>query len=359
MNLRLGRDRPRGLLLWALWLAALVSMAAAAILAPGLALSAWLAAFLGCAAVPIGSLLLIMSMDVLGGAWRDELRPYLRAGSACVPLLGLFVLPLLLGAGWLYPWASLPGLTGFKGAYLSLPFFIARGLAYVVLWSCLALLWVRTQEPQPARASLGLILMTLTGSLAAVDWGMSIEPAFHSSIYGLMLLGHQALAGLSAAIALRLLAAPSARQGMLCGLLAAGIVAYLYLAAMQYLIIWGGNIPDEVVWYARRSEGAWALVPYASLALQLALPLLILASDLNRRRGLVLAACGLTLAMRLLDGLWLTLPALPAAREAPLTAVALAVAALVAIGLPIGLCLRRLAEPGAMREVPAREPAHG
>lgn len=339
--------------------AAVLALAAGFVLAPEATLAAWLAAFIGLATVPVGCLLLLLSMDVLGGAWRIELRPVVRAGAACTPLLCLLVLPLLLGAVKLYPWAGGADLTGFKAAYLSLPFFIARSLIYVIVWSLLALLMVRTERPQPALASVGLILMTLTGSLAAIDWGMSVEPAFRSSIYGLMMLGHQALAGAAAAILVRLVSGPCARQGMLAGVLAAGIVAYLYLAAMQYLIIWGGNVPAEVTWYATRNAGGWFLVPYATLALQLAASLFILATDLNRRPRMIMAVCVLTLVMRAVDGAWFVLPALQDAQAAPLLTLLLLVAALVAIGLMIGIGLWRFAEPGALRSARFKERAHG
>src|SRR3954451_9066157 len=122
-------------------------------------------------------------------------------------------------------------------------------------------------------ASAGLIMYALTVSLAGIDWMESLEPHFHSSIYGLLFLSFVLLNGIAFTVGARIWL--DQRLGATRGysaLLVATILLWAYLHAMQYIVIWSANIPDEVTWYIERSAGGWRFL-LAGLALgQLVIP---------------------------------------------------------------------------------------
>src|SRR5262249_54951863 len=156
-----------------------------------------------------------------------------------------------------------------------------RTIAYFAIWSAVAL-WVRHAWGDPERmtraASAGLIVYALTASLAGVDWIESLTPDFHSSIYGLLFLTFQVLAGLSFGIDL----ATRARAEVPAGygpLLFATLLLWAYMHAMQYIIIWAGNIPREVEWYLRREEGVWFYVLWGLFLLQFVVPFFAMLLD--------------------------------------------------------------------------------
>jgi hypothetical protein len=150
-----------------------------------------------------------------------------------------------------YPAAADPAaLKPFKAVYLAPWFFALRTIVYFAIWSLLAL-WLRLvgndRERMAQAASVGLIVFALSVSLAGVDWLESLEPGFHSSIYGLLFLSFTMLNGLAFAIAIGLLSRRRIGSRKAYGaLLLSMILVWAYLHAMQYLVIWSGNIPDEV-----------------------------------------------------------------------------------------------------------------
>jgi hypothetical protein len=215
-----------------------------------------------------------------------------------------------------YPAAADPAsLKPFKAVYLAPWFFALRTIVYFTIWS-LSALWLRQAGNNPERmtraASVGLIIYALTVSLAGVDWLESLEPDFHSSIYGLLFVGFTMLNGLAFAIAGGLLERP--RIGSLkaySALLLSMILVWAYLHGMQYLVIWSGNIPDEVTWYLERSSHGWQVV-LAVLALgQLIFPFFALVVEKIRGdRNWLLGLCALTLLMRCFEAALLALPPL-------------------------------------------------
>jgi hypothetical protein len=157
-------------------------------------------------------------------------------------------------------------------------------------------------------ASAGFVLYTLTASFAGIDWLESLTPEFHSSIYGLLHLTFQILAGFAFAMTVALSAptAPTFRYGEI---LLAAVLLWAYNHAMQYIIIWSGNIPEEVVWYLQRQSGVWGVVLWALVLLQFLVPFFALLSDRvrNGRRPL-LAIAALTVLLRFVEAYLFALP---------------------------------------------------
>jgi hypothetical protein len=298
------------------------------------ALHAYLAAVIGWTAIPIGCLPWLMTMHLVGGVWRAELAMPLMAGCRTLPVAGLLFLPVLLGIGAIYPWTSggAADWTAFKTVYLSDWCFVLRTVIYFAIWIVLSVILTRSARPRRGVASAGLIIYAITASLAGVDWAMSLEPDFSSSIYGLIIIAHQLLAGLAMAIAAKVfLSATPERTKGLAALLLSTMLLWAYLHAMQYIIIWSGDLPDEIGWYVKRAEGGWGWAIWLLGLFQGAAVLIACLSARWRADPKVLGAMALTtLAMRLLEAVWLTLPAFES--PAPWLSVITAIAAVVAVG---------------------------
>jgi hypothetical protein len=144
--------------------------------------------------------------------------------------------------------------------------------------------------------------------LAGVDWLESLTPDFHSSIYGLLFLTFQILTGLTFGLVMALShpGAPTFRYG---AILLSTLLLWAYNHAMQYIIIWSGNIPDEVVWYRDREAGIWGVILWSLIFLQFILPFFaMLSSNVRNHRVPLLGIAALTLALRFVEALVLAAP---------------------------------------------------
>lgn len=304
------------------------------------AIAAGLAALLGMAGVPVGALVLGMSLALVKGSARDQLWPVCNRLAASVPALALVLAPVLLGAGVLYEWTQLSA-PDFRGAWLWWPGFALRGVVYLLLWWVLAVWALPASIARPQRAGLSLIALVLSVSLAAADWGMSVDPHFASSIYGLLWLGRLLLTGVAIS-SFMVVWAGADRPGVLRGLLAAAVLIWLYLHCMQYLLIWYGNLPDEVRWYQDRVQGGWLWLTWL-LGVGQTLVLLALFWPVSERRLVLSGLCGFTLVLGLAEGVWLGLPGLESLRL--WSTVLMLVAAWLAGAAAIGLMQMRRAAP--------------
>lgn len=283
--------------------------------------------------VSLGSLAIAMLHALTGGEWGYSIRRQLEAAYSTLPLVAVLFIPLAFGLDVLYPWAreSLvatdPGLQK-KAVYLNPTAWEARAAGYFVLWLGLALAMnrfsvnesiVKRQRRLALLAGPGLVMWVLTVTFAAVDWVMSLEPNWSSSMYGVLFVAAQGVSGLALAILvtsrLRERApwrevAQTSRLHDLGNLLLAFVMFWTYVVFMQFLIIWSGNLPEETPWYLRRIHGGWQWIVLALAAFHFALPFLLLLSRNLKRHPRRLAAVATTLlAMRLVDLYWLVMPA--------------------------------------------------
>ena len=294
----------------------------------------YLVAFLFWIGITLGCLALLMVQHLTGGNWALVIRRILEAGSRTLPLMAVAVLPLLAGMKWLYSW-SRPGQTDSvilsKHLYLNPGFFIGRTIFYFACWFLLVHLlnkWSRNEDAG-GNASLwarleglsggGLVLYGFTVTFASVDWVMSLEPRWYSTIYGMLFIVGQALAALAFSIMalIRLSSREPLSQAVrpsyfqdLGSFLLAFVMLWAYLEFSQFLIIWGGNLSEEIPWYIRRMQGTWGRVGLLLVLLNFALPFfLLLFRNVKRRTGSLLLVAGLVLVMRLVDMYWMVLPA--------------------------------------------------
>jgi len=279
-------------------------------------LASYLVAWIALSAIPIGGLAVLLTAYLVRGGWTFDLYPLLSRCVLTLPLFALLLVPILVGIPRLYPWAAeTQHLSAFQSGYLTPLFFVVRSLAYFIAWTAIAMWAVRTYGNDFAMrraASVGLIVWSLLVSFAGIDWIESLEPDFHSSIYGFLFISFQLLAGLGFAIAILLRSGRGQQMSNAAysGTLLSVLLLWAYMHAMQYIIIWAGNIPDEMLWYLKRLHAGWGVGLWLLFIAQFIVPFFALLSEQVRastRALLWLAA--VTLALRFLEAAILILPA--------------------------------------------------
>jgi hypothetical protein len=296
----------------------------------------YLLAYLFWLGIPLGSLAILMLHHLVGGAWGAVIRRVLESATRTLPLLVLLFVPLLFGLHELYSWARPEAVVNDvllqrKSQYLNIPFFVLRSAGYLAIWLAMSYLlnrWSLAQDqtaadPFERRMRLlsgpGLVLYVLTATFAAVDWAMSLEPHWFSTIYGILVIVGQLLATLAFAVLVAALLAEtpplsevisSAHFHDLGNLLLAFVMLWAYMAISQFLIIWAGNLPEEITWYIHRTQGGWEWVGLALVLFYFTLPFLLLLSRGIKQRAQLLAwvAAGI-LVMHAVDLFWLVVPA--------------------------------------------------
>ncbi len=295
----------------------------------------YLVAYLFWLGVALGCLPILLLNHLTGGRWGFSIRRLLEAGTRTLPLLAILFLPLLLGMKQLYPWSQ-PDVVAHdeilrhKSAYLNVPFFLVRAVVYFGVWiglSRLANKWSLKQDEKrdPAMArrfqalgAFGLVLYGLTVTFATVDWVMSLEPHWFSTIFPLLIAVGQVLAGLTFAIVVaawlahhKPLSETMTPQSFhdLGNLLLTFVMIWAYFGFSQYLIIWSGNLREEIPWYLHRSHGGWEIVALVLIVLHFAVPFLLLLSRRAKQSASALAGIALGLfVLRFVDLFWVVAP---------------------------------------------------
>ena len=286
------------------------------VFAPREALIAWLVCWLGWGSIPIGALALLMLVALIPGTWRQLYARPLVIGTTLMPVVAIAMIPLLVGVQLIYPWAAdgaTQGYPAFKGAWLSTGFFVVRTIAYLVVLSLIAwALLAARPRLRGAIAAAGVIAYGLIGSMIGIDFAESTQPHFHSSIYGLLALSNQWLSGVSFAILLGLWSSEGRAPLAAAGVLVTAILIWGYMHAMQYIVIWAGDIPAEARWYIERGRHGWGALAWLLYGLQGLVSFAALLSPTVRssRRAMMVLA-GLTLVMRLVEQAWFVLPGIP------------------------------------------------
>jgi len=286
--------------------------------------------------VTLGSMAILMIRHLTGGGWGMVIRRILGAAMRCIPLMTLFFVPILLGLPYLYPWAPSP--VGISNAnirevtrsYLSVHGFVIRAVVYFGIWNLLSFLltrWSRETDQPGTRdhtsrfravSGPGLILYAFTISFAAIDWLMSLDPNWISTIYGLIILIGEVLAAMCFAVVVeRILVNYKPMSDWLKPdfvqdhgkWMLTFIMVWAYFSFSQWLIIWAGNLPDEITWYLRRLNGGWGAIGLCLALFHFAVPFVLLLSRPFKRdiRKLVWLAIWL-LFMRYLDLFWIIEP---------------------------------------------------
>jgi hypothetical protein len=301
---------------------------------------AYLLSFMAWLGVCLGSMAILMLRHLTKGGWGMIIRRILGAAMRTLPLMALLFIPVLFGMRRLYIWArpldSIPDqhlrehLQQITQTYLSVSGFVIRAVIYFAIWGALVFFltkWSAEQDHPSARdnstrfkalSGPGLILYGFTITFAAIDWVMSIDPSWISTIYGLSFLIGEVLSALCFAVVVeRILVKYKPMSELLRPdyvhdhgkFMLAFIMVWAYFAFSQWLIIWAGNLPEEITWYMRRLHGGWEYVGLFLVLFHFAVPFVFLLSRPLKRdvTRLVWLAVWLLL-MRYVDLFWIIEP---------------------------------------------------
>jgi hypothetical protein len=295
----------------------------------------YLWAYVFCVGLASGSLSWLMLQYLSGGAWGVVIRRPAEAAARTLPLLAVLFIPILLGMNKLYEW-SLPGagkgdeVLTHKLLYLNVPFFIGRAVVYFGGWILISWLlnkWSAREDREggliphgkmAAVSAPGLIFWCFSITFMSIDWLLSINPHWFSTMYGLLIIAGQGLSSLAFLIALMvaLFTFEPMRSILthrhlhdLGKLLLALVMVWAYFSFSQFLIIWAGNLPEEIPWYLARLRGGWQYMALALVLCHFALPFaLLLSRDLKRNFRLLRGIAIFVLFMRLVDLYWVIEP---------------------------------------------------
>ncbi len=344
-----------------------IALLVGVILAPEQFFRSYLFAYMFWLGLALGSLGFLMIQHLSGGAWGIVTRRMLESAASTIPLMALLFIPIALSLftkHHLYEWAAPReggGLEGghdpiaYKLGYLNPTFFIIRAIIYFAVWSAMALSlnkWStdqdRTGDPSlPTRmrnvSGPGIVAYALTLTFASVDWVMSLSPEWTSTIFGLLTLAGQGLNAMAFMILMMswlIKYEPFASVYKprhfhdLGKLLLTLTMLWAYFAFSQLLIIYSGNLPEEIPWYLDRLRGGWQYIAFALVLFQFALPFaLLLSRDLKRHAGRLVFVAALAMFMRLIDNFWLVEPQFHKANiNIGLSALLLDIAAPIALG---------------------------
>jgi hypothetical protein len=301
---------------------------------------AYLLGFMCWLGVALGSMAILMIRHLTGGGWGMVIRRILGAAMRTVPVLALLFIPVILGIRKLYIWAQpldqiadkhlREHLENITKSYLTTSGFILRAVFYFAIWNLLSFLlskWSKETDlpgapDHTARfkavAGPGLILYGFTISFAAIDWVMSLDPSWISTIFGLVILIGEVLSAMCFAVVVeRILFDYKPMSEMLTPdfvhdhgkWMLAFTMVWAYFNYSQWLIIWAGNLPAEITYYMRRLNGGWGYVGLFIVIFHFAIPFSTLLSRPFKRniRKLVWLATWLLL-MRYMDLFWIIEP---------------------------------------------------
>ena len=304
---------------------------------PQQALRSWLMGFVLWAGIGFGAIGLLMLQYLTGGAWGVVIRRTLEAATRTLPVIFVMFLPIAIGLTTLYEWTHLPAddVTNLqRGAWQTPVMWWVRSAIYFALFGVMAYLlnkWSANQDAskdhEEAARWLGtptafsgptMVIYALVVTFASVDWVMSLEPHWFSTIFGLLFVIGWALTCLCFVVILLSFLQDKAPMNHVLGrrhlhdlgkLMLAMVMVWAYFNFSQYLIIYSGNIPEETVWFIKRTTGGWGYIAWGLILFHFAAPFLILLQQDFKRRPMRLAyVAAFIIFMRLVDMFFLIGP---------------------------------------------------
>jgi len=294
--------------------------------------------------VALGSMAIVMIRHLTGGGWGTVIRRVLGAAMRTLPILAILFIPIIIGVlqHQMYPWLHPGSITDphikehldkhkfILESYLTSSGFIIRAVIYLAIWNLLSFLlsmWSKqTDKPGApdntqkfkAVAGPGLILYAFTITFAVIDWVMSLDPSWISTIFGLLILAGELLSAICFAIVVeRILVNYKPMSEMLKPEFVHDhgkwtltfIMVWAYFSFSQWLIIWAGNLPNEISFYLKRLNHGWGYIAIFLVLFHFCVPFVILLSRPFKRdiRKLVWLAVWL-LFMRFVDLFWIIEP---------------------------------------------------
>jgi len=300
------------------------------------ALRSWLLGFIFWGGIGIGGLGILLLQYLTGGAWGVVIRRIAEAASRTLPIIFVLFLPIMFGVTFLYEWTHLPDdpIVKFRYPYLTVQWWIIRAVLYFILWGVMAWYlnrWGLRQDqstnPEEAAKMLGdatafsgptMVFYVLVVSFAAIDWVMTLDPHWFSTIWGLLFAVGWALSFFCFSVAIMAVLSDKEPMNRILGsrhfhdigkLMLALVMVWAYFNFSQFLIIWSGNLPEETRWYLTRMEGTWGVVGVLLILFHFAFPFLVLLNrDLKHSAKRLALMAIFILVLRLVDMYYLIGP---------------------------------------------------
>jgi hypothetical protein len=318
---------------------AAIASVAGAYLAPGSFYSAYLTGFMFWLGLSLGCMAILMLYHLVGGAWGTVIRRTLEAGMMTLPLMFVLFIPILLNLPKLYFWAR-PGLLAdpktdpkiveIAHSYLNFNGILLRYILYFAIWFGMAYFLNRWSTEQDsiagqstlrfrALSSIGLVIYSLTISFAVIDWVMSLQARWISTIYGLLFIAGEALSAFCFVVVIEsILGKRKPMSEYLTDtevhdhgkFMLTFVMVWAYFNFSQWLIIWSGNLPEEIPWYKLRMNGGWEAVGLFLVVFHFAVPFaLLLSQRLKRKTRTLVWLASWLMVMRIVDIFWHIEPA--------------------------------------------------
>lgn len=306
---------------------------AGGIYSPGDFFRSYLMGFLFWLGLTLGSMGIVMLQYLTAGAWGIMTRRTLESASRTLPLCALLFIPVAIGMPWLYDWAHSDLVRNeyvlrHRAVYMNPAMFVGRAILYFIVWGILMFFlnkWSAEQdesgglEKRLARLSApGLLIYVFTITFAAVDWAESLENNWYSTIWGFLFVAREGLASFAfVIIAMTLL---SRREPLasrfkpahlhdLGKLLLVFVMLWAYFEFSQLVIIWSGNLTDEIPWYLHRFATSWGWLGVLLIVFEFIVPFLMLLSrPLKRNAKALCCVVAIIIVMRWVDLIWIVMP---------------------------------------------------
>jgi hypothetical protein len=316
------------------------SLAVGLFLKPQVAFQSYLWAYLFWFGITFGCLGIYLLHNVVGGNWGVVIRRFLESGIRTLPLAFIALLPILFAMykGFLYIWTNdqyvqSHHLVAVKHGYLTPWFFAVRAVFYFLIWFLWGFRLLRMSGEQDRTgdrdqviagrmkrfSAPGLVLFVFTICWAFIDWIMSLEPDWYSTMYPWLSMIGQVLLTFSFLVAvLVLLSKRKPFAGVLNfqhfndlgNLMLCFTMLWAYMSFGQFLIIWAENLPDEIPWYLKRFSFGWGYLAVFVAIFHFCLPFfLLLMRFIKRNPKFIFWLAVWMIVARLVDLFWVVIPA--------------------------------------------------
>lgn len=287
----------------------------------------FLALFFAAVSLPIGALIFLMVMTLARATWLAPIRRSVEMLTTSLPAFLFLFIPIALELSAIYPWASSTGQLDPQAtdsirhahAWFAPAFFVARAYVYLMTWCLLAFALRSKSRNAYAISAVGLPIVLTTVSFAGFDWLMSVQPGWTSDAFGLYVAAG-CFSGSMGALAVVLCFARSgenlARMAIdpdhvhaVGRVMLVAVMVWAYIGFCQFLLVWIGDLPSEIPFYADRNVGVWKTVSAILVTTHFVVPfLLLLSRPLKRRINLLAMVGALMLAAHFVDIIWITIP---------------------------------------------------
>lgn len=295
----------------------------------------YLIAFTFMISIGVGALFLIALEYIVGADWSVPIRRVVEFFAAIIPLLAVLVIPLLLNIGELFHWSHPEAIAEDKilqgkAPYLNVTFFIIRVFVLIGLWSLFYFFFVRNSKKQDTTkdqklttinirlSAVFIPVFALTITIAAIDWLMSVEPHWFSTIFGVYFFAGSIVAALAAVTLATVLlkehgylhpALTNDHLYSLGALIFAFVNFWGYIAFSQFMLIWYADLPEETFWFMQKWQGSWAVFSIGLIIIHFLVPYITLVSQPSKMdpKKLMFISVWLLFA-HFYDLFWLVMP---------------------------------------------------